>query len=655
MLRFALRCAVVAAGALCVPLLSLDPSSAHAGTPTAGKLTVVVVVVDSLMPEELGQVSPATPALTAFRDAGTSFAESRAVFSGETIPNHVSMMTGVYPDRSGIPTNSYWNRTGTPEERDLSLPSELEASTLFTRIHSACPELRTAAALSKNYLYEVFSECGYSGTDCGGNDAPHVSFDPSQDPSYIEPSGHTPDPTTMREALEYLPGADFLFINLGDVDRSGHIDTSGPYGPPNARYAALADTDTQFAELIQALQDAGRWERTVMLVVSDHGMDWSTPFDFVNLSPDLPEGLFAIQAGGTGSIYLVDATDPLRDQKLADARALALAHEGVAAAWYREPNPLDPGADTVLPDHLAARHANFGDLIVMAADGWRISEPSSSSNPLPGNHGHKTTLHNTFIVGGGVPFVIAQTVGDPDGNADHFLRAAEQSENIDVAATVGWLLGLDVGDMDGRPLTESFTLAAPPSDCGVLIDTDGDGVADYEDPCPLQAGATDCVCPPAAGVDCASSAVAKISMRDGDRKSLKFTWGRGEASTTADFGDPTASDSLALCLYDETGRKLSVLRMPEGSDWSATGSGAWKYKDAEAAPDGVTSALLKPGDDGKAKVVVKAGGDDVTLPDLPPSLPLQAQVHSETGQCWEATFDSADVRRSEEDRFDAAK
>ncbi|HYC54645.1 MAG TPA: alkaline phosphatase family protein [Candidatus Binatia bacterium] len=650
MLEFALRCAAIAAAGL--GMTAAAAAGVHAGTPAAEKLTVVVVVVDSLMPEELGQAVPTTPELTAFRDAGTSYAESRSVFSAETIPNHVAMMTGVYPDRSGIPTNTYWNRSGIPEERDLSLPSELEASTLFTRIHEACPNLTTAAALSKNYLYEVFSECGYSGTDCGGNDAPDVSFDPAADPTFIEPSGHTPDATTIREAREYLPAADFLFVNLGDVDRSGHIDVTGALGPPTARYAAMADTDALFGELVQDLVDAGRWDRTVMLVVSDHGMDWSTPDSFVNLTPDLPAGLFAIQAGGTGSIYVVDPADPMRDQKLADARALALAAEGVADAWYRQPNPLDPGADTVLPDHLAARHENFGDLIVMAEEGWRISEPSSSSNPLPGNHGHETTLHNTFIVGGGISFVRSQTIGDPGGNLDHFVRASEQSENIDVAATVGWLLGIDVSDMDGRPLTESFTLAAPPTDCGVLIDRDGDGLYDYEDPCPLLADATDCVCPPAASHDCASAGAAKISMRDDEKKSLEFSWRRGDATAAEDFGDPATTDSVALCLYDDGGSQLEGLRMPAGDKWRASSSGAFKYGDPERSPDGVSSAMLKPGAEGKAKISVKASGENTRLPQLPPQVPLRVQVHSENGNCWGAEFDAEDVTRSEEGRFE---
>src|SRR5205085_6183788 len=120
-----------------------------------------------------------------------------------------------------------------------------------------------------------------------------------------------------------------LFVNLGDVDRTGHVDASGPLGSPSVRYAALADTDTLVGQLISDLKAAGRWEHTVMIVLSDHGMDWSVPQNEVNLTPELDPGLFALQSGGTGSIFVVDPLDPDRDQKLANARAAALAHEGI--------------------------------------------------------------------------------------------------------------------------------------------------------------------------------------------------------------------------------------------------------------------------------------------------------------------------------------
>lgn len=443
------------------------------GGPVTGNadLGIFVIVVDSLMPQEIGALLTPTSTLAGFRSNATTYTESRAVFYAETIPNHVAMMTGVYPENSGIPANTYWNRQGPPEDRDLSLPSELEALTLFTRIKNECPNIRTAAAMSKDYLYEIFTDCGFSGTDCGINVAPDQHFDPTADPTFLpSPAGLTPDLTTMQAALGQLPNADFMFINLGQVDRMGHADETGVTGTPLLRNLVMQETDLQIQRFFQALQGAGRWERSVIFIISDHGMDWSLPQNFISVSGVVePLGLLPIQNGGTESFFLTDPADPMRASKLMMARTALLATAGVQDAWYREFNPLDPGLETLLPAHFRARHENIGDLVASAAPGWRFSDPDPVANPIPGNHAHKLTLHNTFMIGGGAPFVRAQVISELDEPVDHFERRPGQSENIDVAPTVAWLLGMSTTGFDGRPLTEAFTTGSPPSVCGILL------------------------------------------------------------------------------------------------------------------------------------------------------------------------------------------
>lgn len=434
------------------------------------ELGVFVIVVDSLMPHEVGAALTPTPTLAEFRGNATTYNESRAVFSAETIPNHVAMMTGMYPENNGIPTNNYWNRQGEPDERDLSLPTELEVLTLFTRIKRECPNIRTAAAMSKDYLYEIFTDCGFSGTDCGINLAPDQHFDPTGHPTFIpQPAGLTPDSTTMQAALAQLPNTDFMFINLGQVDRMGHADESGVTGNPVLRNAVMMDTDLQIRLFFQALRDAGRWDKSVVFIVSDHGMDWTTPLNFVNTTPLVtPFGLLAIDNGSTNSYFVTNPADPMRDSKLMMARAALLALPGIEEVWYTQLNPLDSSITTLVPTHLHARHENLGDMVASAKPGFRFSESSQQSNPVPGNHGNKLTLHNTFMVGGGAPFVRAQLISEPDEPVDHYERRPAQSENIDVAPSVAWLFGMNTTGFDGRVLSEAFSSATSPSRCGVL-------------------------------------------------------------------------------------------------------------------------------------------------------------------------------------------
>ena len=422
----------------------------------ATELGVFVIVVDGLMP---GEVGPLTPNLAALRDEGTWYEESRAVMIAETIPNHVAMMTGVYPERSGIAANKYWDREGSPSDADLSDPEELEAKTLFTVIDEQCGAVRTAAVLSKRYLFEIFSTGGI-------NVAADSHWDPR--PTNIpEPDGHSPDLITMGEALARLPNADFMFVNLGDVDRSGHADETGAVGVPVVRTAALVETDLQVGRFLEALRSSGRWEQSVVIILSDHGFDWSLPTNFVNLAPSLPANVFPVQNGGADNLYLVDPDDPDRDDQLRRARATALAQTGVEAAWYRRPNPLDLDPAGELPAGLGLDHENAGDLIVLARPGWRFSDPTPVDNPIPGNHGHLVTRHNTLMISGGAPFLrrgqrIAASIASPSP----LDALPEQSENVDVAPTVAWLFGLEPRGYDGRVLAEAFTIDRSPSRCG---------------------------------------------------------------------------------------------------------------------------------------------------------------------------------------------
>lgn len=463
-------------------------------TPAPGseQLTVAVVVVDSLMPDE---ITAATPNLQALKAGGTFYAESRSVFSAETIPNHVAMMTGVYPARNGIVTNNFLDFGVTPvEERDLSVPEELTANTLFTWIKQQCvdsginPDIRTAATLSKKYLFEVFEGDAANPARANRNPrvnnvAPDTHWDPRSSPLYLpSPDEHTPDLPTMQQALTQLPGADFIFINLGDVDRSAHA--AGPV----PRAAVLSATDAQIGQLVDALETSGRWANTVMFLVSDHGMDFSLPISFISTQSTLDAlgscfaPMQAVDNGGTNSIYVTDRSLPLADRRAAlrAARACLLGTAdcntlcagasrplnaaNIESAWYTTDDAGDAAGN--MPANTVSRHPNLGDLVLAAVPGFRFSEPNGAGNPIPGNHGHPVTLHNTFLVTGGSPWVKKGVTIAPSVPAPALLdRLPEQSENVDIAPTVNWLLGLGIrgrdfpegSGFDGRILKEAFT------------------------------------------------------------------------------------------------------------------------------------------------------------------------------------------------------
>ena len=397
-------------------LLSTALGSAPARA--AGGLRVYVLVVDGTRPDEITPVL--MPRLHALRSQGAWFPAARSLPVMETIPNHVMMMTGVRPDRSGVPANAVFDRRE-GVVRDLDRPSDLRFPTLLERLNGT--GRTTGTVLSKKYLYGVFGA--------------RATY--RWEPGPIVPvSGHAPDAATMDALIAMVDEADpdLVFANLGDIDRVGHSDVTGTTLQA-ARTAALAGTDLQVGRFVDHLRSTGRWERSVVLVLADHSMDWSVPTNVVSVDRilgDRPELRASVQIAQNGGADLLYWTGPSgrRRAGLAEVRRLVAAHPGVLSVQAPAELRLGPEA---------------GDLVAYCRAGWRFTDPAVTSNPIPGNHGHPVTEPIPFLVGGGHPAVRRGVVlGDP-------------ARTVDVAPTVGALFGLGAprGGYDGTARTGAFT------------------------------------------------------------------------------------------------------------------------------------------------------------------------------------------------------
>ncbi|WP_370324045.1 cell wall-binding repeat-containing protein [Euzebya sp.] len=442
------------------------PAPASAQTPSAGEdwVRVVLITIDGLRPDEVWQM----PTLAQLATDGWYFPHSRAQMIAETTPNHVSMITGMRADRHGMPGNAV---AYLPDDVGLE-PRYLQCDSIYSLIARQAPDLVAAAATSKEY---VVAMTRHRRVDPQTTDADAVN-----DPFIVPVSGAAVDAEVGADAVAFLAelGPDLLWMSLGDVDRVGHVDPTGSLGdptglPPALRTVTLQTADAQVRQLVDALQADGGWDRTVLLVTADHSMDWSLPDAIVTLSPAFDEipGLAgqygAAQNGGACTYWLLAPEAAGAADLLAAMREVALATEGVVEGWYTHPNPADGGEQhwvgATRPDW-GLTGDRVGDLVVVVADGYRITEPTPLSNPIPGNHGHVVTLPIPQIVAGGWDGLRANDAApatplDPveDGPADD-VRDPSQGENIDIAPTIAWLLGLHPppGGFDGRVWTEAF-------------------------------------------------------------------------------------------------------------------------------------------------------------------------------------------------------
>jgi len=144
------------------------------------------------------------------------------------------------------------------------------------------------------------------------------------------------------------------------------------------------------------------------------------------------------------------------------------------------------------------------------------------------------------------------------------------------------------------------------------------------------------------------------------RDRVVWKWRKGAATSVADLGDPLVGDDYALCLYDESApipRLVLAAAVPANDVCPESGDGCWaqaragarvlRYKSASGLPDGVTRVVLKPGDDGAARLTLQARGERLDPPILPLPLPLRVQLQGVHGRCWESRHTAAGVRRND--------
>lgn len=375
-----------------------------------------VLVVDGCLPEEIDQ--GLTPHLQRLRDRGLRFSRASSMPIMETIPNHVMMMTGRRPDRTGVPANAIYDR-GLGDVRTLDRPKDLKGDTVIEQLNRK--GLRTGTVLSKEYLYGIF-----------GTRATH-----RWEPSPVLPvTEHAPDVFTMNAALAMLDDVDphLMFVNLGDIDRFGHADLTGPIGLKVLRRTALADTDQLVGQFVEALKSAGRWEHSIVIVLADHSMDWSTPDNVVSLQGPMDADPFLagkVAIADNGGADLLYWTGPASQRKEAARRMRTVARrvDGVHSVHDRTDDWLRLGPEA-------------GEVVVFCQAGWRFSDPDPvTSNPIPGNHGHQATRSIPFFISGGHPMV-------PRRRA-----SSTVAHTVDVAPTVAKFFGLKgtpKGGWDGR-------------------------------------------------------------------------------------------------------------------------------------------------------------------------------------------------------------
>lgn len=317
-----------------------------------------------------------------------------------TYPSHATILTGCATGTHRVRSNlAAAPRAGTVPgwagERRVAVP------TLFDACRAA--GLRSAAILGDHKLSSI------------------LGVETADD---RWPRNGTPDADTALDAFGYATnaavrphllaaaadaGLPFLFGHLNETDTWGH--RLGPDHPETL--ACYAATDAIVGEVRDAL--AADWSRTVLIVLSDHGMEPMVDAPAVDLVAAAAGGTFiaeVVDEGGAALVRLLPGVDAAR------AGAAVATVPGVAG-W---------------------RQIEANVLLVEAEAGRLFSRRGTKS--LRGVHGGPGTQRTTAVVAGGhaaVPAIAAAMNGRPPHGADW-------------APTIAGLRGLEMPGTEGRNL-----------------------------------------------------------------------------------------------------------------------------------------------------------------------------------------------------------
>jgi arylsulfatase A-like enzyme/Flp pilus assembly protein TadD len=226
---------------------------------------VLLVTLDTTRADRLGcygYEGAQTPVLDALANEGVVF-DSAASHCPVTLPSHASMMTGLYPPRHGVRGNGVYRLAGTHD-------------TLAEILREA--GYRTAAAVAAFVLERRFGlDQGFERYDDFSQDMIRAN-----EFTFASRSGEA----VTESALRLASGFDgsrpyFLWVH--------YFDPHAPYEAPppfasrfpsteSGRYdAEIASMDHSIGALLDGLESRGLLERTLVLVVGDHGEGFPGP------------------------------------------------------------------------------------------------------------------------------------------------------------------------------------------------------------------------------------------------------------------------------------------------------------------------------------------------------------------------------------------
>jgi arylsulfatase A-like enzyme len=449
---------------------------------------VVLIVLDGARPDYF--TVPGIPHVQDLMRHGTQYTNAFAgILESETPSGHVSIGTGTEPARTGIP--GFWWATDKNVEVSLFDPDRIRAGDMEDIIRRAGVPTIAGQVHAKSRSARVVALSGskyYAADAIGGPDAdvtlyfegtPKGGYGPTYIPKHAPPARLLDSPG-LRTKRNPLPSGlenhlvmqlatecfqrmrqQVTLINLPEFDWPlGHVD-GGPIDPRQTR-SLMQGFDRDLAVLQEAYRRAGVLNRTIFVLMADHGM--------MPLLHRVPQSEIRAAVTKAGTRVTSEAYSSGAYLWLADAsRAIPvgvnlsrLEDPHIQAVYCRIPAPGGYGYVRVTgPDLLHApgmeaanqyllntmNSSNAPDVVVLFTEGAGC-EPGGQAH-WKGDHGGTSweAQHLPLILSG---------PGIRPGRVSSY-----PARLIDIAPTVLQLMGASSSGMQGLPLADA--LQAPSS------------------------------------------------------------------------------------------------------------------------------------------------------------------------------------------------
>jgi len=416
---------------------------------------VILISVDGLMPDSYthtAQLNLQAPNLTQMKLNGAYAEGVEGIYPSLTYPAHTTMVTGMRPAQHGI----VQNRLFEPPTMEQTLEWYWFAETIKTPTLWELAKVAGLTTAAVGWPVTVNAKIDYN--------VPEI-FDPKENPptakrtlQYATPGllpkvfaknptaekGTDGRRTVMCEYIikEYKPN--LLLVHLVETDSAQH--QHGPKAPE--AHAAIERADAYIGRIIEATKEAGIFEKTTFIIVSDHGFaainktfaanvvlakEKLITVDEAGKVTDWKAAAWA--AGGSSAIVLKDPKDQ------ATARQVAAIFTKIA---NQSNSPINR---VILPADLQKLGAApQAAMMLEAASGFSISDDLTGDSiretkkTYRGTHGYLPTRpemrSSLLLYGAGVK------VG----------AKLPLAKMADIAPTAASLLGLSFEKAEGSPI-----------------------------------------------------------------------------------------------------------------------------------------------------------------------------------------------------------